>query len=102
MALAALLLVLALAACGGGDTLHTETGIVVDIQAQGLARIDGFTLRTSDGRELTFDTTQTRFDATGFPPQHLQEHRALADPVKVTYQEKDGRNAVVKLEDAAR
>jgi hypothetical protein len=94
-------LALVVAACGG-DTLHTETGIVVDIQARGLAQIDGFTLRTSDGRELTFDTSATRFDAAGFPPQHLQEHRALADPVKVTYQEKDGHNAVVKLEDASR
>ena len=67
---------------------------------QGLARIDGFTLRTADGTELRFDTTETRFDAAGFPPQHLQEHRALAEPVRVTYQVKDGANRVVKLEDA--
>lgn len=98
--LPALLLVVLLAACGGGDTLRTETGIVVAIESRGLGEVDGFTLRTSDGRELDFDTTGTRFDAAGFPPDHLQEHRALAEPVKVTYQAKDGRNAVVKLEDA--
>jgi hypothetical protein len=95
------MLAVTVAACGG-DTLHTETGIVVDIQARGLGSIDGFTLRTSDWRDVRFDTTQTRFDTAGFPPQHLQEHRALAEPVRVTYQEKDGHNAVVKLEDAAR
>ena len=39
-------------------------------------------------------------DAAGFPPQHLQEHRALAEPVRVTYQPKDGTNRVIKLEDA--
>ncbi len=95
----ALLFTLVLAGCGG-DTLQTETGVVVDVQQAGLADVSGFTLRTSDGRELTFDTTQTRFDAAGFPPQHLQEHRALAEPVRVTYQVKDGTNRVVKLEDA--
>lgn len=98
-ALSSLALVLALVACGG-DTLQTEIGVVTDVRSTGLAVIDGFTLRTPDGREIGFDTTQTRFDATGFPPQHLQEHRALAEPVRVTYQVKDGANRVVKLEDA--
>jgi hypothetical protein len=95
----ALVLALVVAACGG-DTLRTETGIVVSVEQTGLAEVAGFTLRTPDGRELTFDTTETRFDAAGFPPQHLQEHRALAEPVRVTYQAKDGTNRVVKLEDA--
>lgn len=88
-----------IAACGG-DTLRTETGVVIAVEQTGLAEVAGFTLRTADGRELRFDTRETRFDAVGFPPQHLQEHRALAEPVKVTYQAKDGANRVVKLEDA--
>lgn len=94
-----LILGLIVAACGG-DTLRTETGIVIAVEQAGLAEVAGFTLRTSDGRELRFDTTETRFDAAGFPPQHLQEHRALAEPVEVTYQVKDGTNRVVKLKDA--
>ena len=99
--LAALLLgcLLVVAGCGS-DTLRTETGVVISVEQSGLAEVAGFTLRTSDGRELRFDTTETRFDAAGFPPQHLQEHRALAEPVRVTYQQKDGANRVVKLEDA--
>lgn len=100
-ALSSLALAIALVACGG-DTLQTETGVVTDVRSTGLVVIDGFTLRTSDGRELTsFHTTQTRFDAAGFPPQHLQEHRALAEPVRVTDAAKDGTNRVIKLEDAA-
>ena len=93
-------LAFALVACGG-DTLQSESGIVLDVQSQSLARIDGFTLRTTDGRELRFDTTETRFDTTGFPPQHLHEHRALAEPIHVTYQVRDGTNRVIKLEDVA-
>jgi hypothetical protein len=97
----ALLLGCLLVAAGcGSDTLRTETGVVVSVEQSGLAQVAGFTLRTADGRELRFDTSETRFDAAGFPPQHLQEHRALAEPVKVTYQAKDGANRVVKLEDA--
>ena len=102
-ATAALVLTLTLAfgvAACGGDTLQTETGVVIAVEQTGLAEVTGFTLRTSDGRELRFDTTETRFDAAGFPPQHLQEHRALAEPVRVTYQPKDGTNRVIKLEDA--
>jgi hypothetical protein len=95
---AALLLAVTLVGCD--TTLRTSTGIVIDIESQGLADVAGFTLRTPDGQTIEFSTRDTRFDATGFPPQHLQEHRALADPVKVTYQVHDGLNHVVKLEDA--
>jgi hypothetical protein len=90
---------MAAVACGS-DTLRTETGVVISVEQSGLAEVAGFTLRTSDGRELWFDTTETRFDAAGFPPQHLHEHRVLAEPVKVTYQAKDGTNHAVKLQDA--
>lgn len=89
----------ALGGCGS-DTLRTETGVVVDVDQSGLATVDGFTLRLADGREMRFDTSKTRFDTAGFPPQHLQEHRALAEAVRVTYQVRDDVNRVVKLEDA--
>jgi hypothetical protein len=73
---------------------------VVSIDSVGMGRVDGFTLRTSDGRIIDFDTRETRFDATRFPPGHLQEHRALAEPVRVTYQLRDGVRRVIRLEDA--
>ena len=98
--LATSLLGIVLGACSSGSTLQTDTGIVIAIDSKGLAQVDGFTLRKADGTEMTFDTTDTRFDASGFPPQHLQEHRALGLPVKVTYQVRDGVDHVVKLQDA--
>jgi hypothetical protein len=95
---AGLVLVLLTAACGG--TLQSETGLVISVQSTGPAAVDGFTLRTADGRLIDFSTRDTVFDRNGFPPEHLREHLALAQPVRVTYQSTDGRNEVVKLEDA--
>ena len=37
---------------------------------------------------------------TAFPAQHLREHQALGQPVMVTYRIVDGRNVVIKLQDA--
>lgn len=93
-----LVFVLLTAACSG--TLQTETGLVISVQSTGPAAVDGFTLRTPDGRLIDFSTRDTVFDRTGFPPEHLREHLALAQPVRVTYRSTDGRNDVVKLEDA--
>lgn len=90
----------ALVLAGCGEALRQETGIVIAIESAGLARVDGFTLRTADGRVLDFSTTGMRFSA-GFPPQHLAEHRMLAEPVRVTWQERDGVNQVVRLDDAS-
>jgi hypothetical protein len=80
-------------------TLHQDTGLVVDIQQSSLTAIEGFRLRTTDGRVVEFATLTTRFDAA-FPVQHLGEHLALAQPITVTYKVVDGRNEVVRLADA--
>lgn len=95
---AGVVLALLAAACGG--TLQTETGLVVSVQSTGPAAVDGFTLRTADGRRIDFSTRNTVFARNGFPPEHLREHLALAQPVRVTYQSTDGRNDVLTLEDA--
>ena len=86
-----------LAACE--PTLHTETGLVVDVQQSSLTSVEGFRLQTPDGRIVEFSTIGTRFDQA-FPVQHLGEHQALAQPITVTYRIADGRNQVVKLADA--
>lgn len=84
---------------GCEPTLHQETGLVVDVQQASLTSVDGFDLRTPDGRIVPFSTRRTRFDMA-FPVQHLSEHLALAQPITVTYKVVDGRNEVVKLADA--
>ena len=80
-------------------TLLQETGLVVEVRQPSLTSVDGFRLRTTDGRTVDFSTRTTRFDVA-FPVQHLGEHLALAQPITVTYKVVDGRNEVIKLADA--
>ena len=100
MALAVAALATGLAAGGCTPTLLTETGLVTSVTSTSLVSIDGFQLRTQDGRTLDFSTKDLPYREDGFPPQHLREHQALAQPVTVTYRVTDGRNDVVKLQDA--
>jgi hypothetical protein len=98
--LAALLLATLLVLGGCNPTLYTETGIVTGVTSASLVDVDSFQLRTSDGRTLTFTTKGLPYHDDGFPVQHLREHQALAQPVMVTYRVTDGRNDVIKLQDA--
>ena len=95
-----MLLATTVVATGCEPTLSTETGVVTSVTSTSLVEVDGFTLRTSDGRMLTFSTKDLPYRNDGFPVQHLREHQALAQPVMVTYRVTDGRNEVVKLQDA--
>jgi len=97
--LAALLLATFLTVVGCNPTLYSETGVVTNVTSTSLVDIESFQLRTSDGRMLTFSTKGLAY-GEGFPPQHLREHQALGQPVVVTYRVTDGRNDVVKLQDA--
>lgn len=97
LAMALLLGIGTIAACQ--PTLYSESGLVVDVQQSSLTSVEGFRLRTADGRVVEFSTVGTRFDRD-FPVQHLGEHLALAQPITVTYRITDGRNEVVKLADA--
>jgi len=100
LGLAALLLAVIVVVSGCDPTLYTETGIVTSVTSVSLVDVDGFQLRTSDGRTLTFSTKDLPYRDDGFPVQHLREHQAMAQPVMVTYRVTDGRNDVVKLQDA--
>ena len=97
--IAVLVLLMLLLVGGCNPTLLTETGIVTDVTSTSLVDVEGFQLRTSDGRTISFSTKGLAY-GQGFPAQHLREHQALAQPVMVTYRVTDGRNEVVKLQDA--
>ncbi|MBF8290196.1 MAG: hypothetical protein HW391_1164 [Chloroflexi bacterium] len=74
-------------------------GVIVHVESTGLDSVTGFTLRTADGSLLEFRIGQL---ATGaeFPPGHLTEHQATAEPVRITYV-KDGETLVATgIEDA--
>jgi hypothetical protein len=74
-------------------------GIVTSIEAAGLTKVTGFTLRTRAGQTLTFSIGQLENGAQ-FPPGHLAEHQATAAPVRVWFTTENGRLVAYRLEDA--
>jgi hypothetical protein len=100
----------ALAACGQtrasfGPSTGTPqpitspvVGRLIDIDAEGLTKVTGFTLRTDAGTEIQFDIGVLENGAE-FPPGHLAEHMANASPVRVFFREENGAFVVYRLED---
>ena len=79
------------------DTPQT-VGIIVAIDAASLADVRSFTLRTTDGKQLTFGLAELQ-NGTQFPPGHLAEHQATAQPVHVFYRDAAGTLQALRLED---
>lgn len=98
----AVVIVAALVVVGlrGEPERGVEVGLVTAIRDVSLTEVDGFTLRTSDGRILEFRIGRLRLDGGGFPAGHLREHLALAQPVEVSWERVDGELVAHKLEDA--
>ena len=87
--------------CGNGENAGEETqqvtGSVQDVQPFGIDSFASLTIRDSEGQTWTF--SDGRFP--GFSPSHLLEHRALGEPVTVTYvEQEDGTLRAVEIEDA--
>ena len=77
-------------------TVKSVTGVVVDVQSRSLTTLDLFTIRAEDGTVFTFTSTE-RF--VGFTPSHLNEHRAFAVPVTVTYEDIEGNLVILSIDD---
>lgn len=85
----------------GGPGRQVETGIVVEVQATGITNVQGFSIRTPDGRTIDFRIRAGALEtARDFPPGHLAEHRATLEPVRVTFIRASGANQAVRIEDA--
>jgi len=78
---------------------RTATGVIVGVDSAGLDKVNGFTLRTIDQGSLVFRLGVLENGAQ-FPPGHLVEHQASAQPVRVWYQTDSGANVAIRLEDA--
>jgi hypothetical protein len=78
---------------------QTETGVVIAVDSSSLTDVQGFTIRTPDGRTVAFRLGQLE-NGAAFPPGHLGEHMATAVPVLVTFRDEGGERVVVRLEDA--
>jgi hypothetical protein len=83
----------------GGRGRGVETGIVVAVQAKSLSDVEGFSIRTADGRTIDFRMGALE-NATQFAPGHLAEHKVSLVPVRVTYVQESGGPVAVRLEDA--
>ncbi len=88
-----------LAACGG-DGERSALGVIIDVQATSLTKIDSFTLRDNEGHTLVFrvapDAAQDPQE--GFFPGHLRTHALAAEQVTVFYREDDGELLALRLE----
>jgi hypothetical protein len=95
-----MLLALALAVTGAcSPSQSAVTGVVTAVDSPSAGQVDGFTLRTPDGRTMTFTVGVVDQDQDAFPPEHLTEHMQTAEPVKVTYKVQNGQNVATKLQD---
>ncbi len=74
-------------------------GVVTAVDSAGLSEVKGFTLRTVGGADLTF-VIGTLENGDEFPPGHLAEHMAAADPILVYFRPENGALVVYRLEDA--
>ena len=99
VAVAVVAIVFAAATILGGPGRKVETGIVVSVQATGLTAVQGFSIRTIDGRTIDFRIDELE-NGTTFAPGHLAEHKVTLVPVRVTYVDRDGSHLAVRIEDA--
>jgi hypothetical protein len=83
----------------GGPGRQVETGIVVAVEASSLSDVQGFSIRTADGRTVDF-RVGTIENPTQFPPGHLAEHKVSLVPIRVTFVQESGGPVAVRLEDA--
>lgn len=91
---------------GGSGTSGPEspsdalvTGVVVAVDARSLTDVRSFDLRGPDGRILTFGLAKLE-NGVAFPPGHLAEHQATAQPIHVWYRGAAGSLMAIRLEDA--
>jgi len=77
-------------------------GVLLDVVSPSIQQVDSFTLRTDDGRELSFHTAPdfNRGVAHVMTPGHMRQHMALADPVVVTYREDGDKLIALSATDA--
>jgi hypothetical protein len=103
MLLAVVIAVIAVAVAAatilGGPGRRVETGIVVAVEASSLSDVQGFSIRTADGRTVDF-RVGTIENPTQFPPGHLAEHKVSLVPIRVTFVQESGGPVAIRLEDA--
>jgi hypothetical protein len=80
---------------GGGD--NVLVGPVIEIDSRGIGEVRGFQMRDGGATHRVFLDPEATYD---FPPDHLIEHLATGQPVRVEYERRGGRIVAVTLGDA--
>jgi hypothetical protein len=99
LAVAALALGFVAVSAFGQAPRQTETGLVTAVDSTGLTQVRGFTIRTDDGRTVTFKIGALENGAQ-FAPGHLLAHRATGVKIVVTYRQENGALVAIRLDDA--
>ena len=105
--LGALVIFVAIVATLAGGTVRDPeapagdqvVGIVTSVDSGGLSDVRGFTLRSEDGRDLTFRIGALE-NGVEFPPGHLVEHQTLVSRIRVWYRTDGDELVAFRLEDA--
>ena len=96
-----MLVVAALAACGGPATpTSPATGVVVAVRSGAGLEVEAFSILTSDGTTLDFRVGGLDLHSGGFPASHLREHQATSEPVRVFFRREGSILVATRLEDA--
>jgi hypothetical protein len=82
---------------------HTVRGVLLEVNAPSIQKVDSFTLRSGDGQELHFVTAPdfNQGIAHLMTPGHMRQHMALADPVEVTYRQDNGNLVALSATDVS-
>ncbi len=91
------LALMGLASCSAQEGSRRVTGVVVEIESSGLARVEQFTLQDEGRRVSILVDDETEF---AFAPSHLNEHRARGEPVAVEVEKRKGGLYAVSVDDA--
>lgn len=79
------------------DRTGEVTGVVVAIDGEGFDEVESFTLRAAGAdHEIWIEPGRDY----AFPLNHLHAHLRGSEPVKVRYEEEDGRLVALTIEDA--
>ena len=82
------------------STAPSVVGVVVGIDSAGLDQVRGFDVRTAEGATVTFAMGDLE-NGADFPPGHLGEHQATAEPVRVFYREEGATKVAIRIDDAS-
>lgn len=86
---------------GAPEGTTNVVGVIVGIDSAGLGDVRSFTLRADGGTLYTFGLAELE-NGDVFPPAHMAEHQATAEPVRVYYREAAGTLLAIRVDDAPR